>query len=69
MRFKKPTTKKQKREWDRVVFVGDCGVCPCCEEPWCIKCEDHYSDCACIGPTEENTKYKTEHGILYGKRQ
>lgn len=43
--------------------------CPaCCEEPWCPEHEQHYADCPCLGPTEDDVIYQTRDGVLYGQR-
>lgn len=32
-------------------FAHECEPCDCCgDEPWCARHDDHYADCACIGP-------------------
>jgi DNA (cytosine-5)-methyltransferase 1 len=34
----------------RIKWASDCPPCPLCEEPWCVDCDEHYADCACLGP-------------------
>lgn len=36
-----------------IKFAADCSECPCCGEPWCDECKEHYSDCVCPGPHSE----------------
>lgn len=38
----------------RVPIIGadDCRPCEVCGEPYCDKCDEHYAECACLGPTE-----------------
>lgn len=54
--------------WQVVKFAMDMIQCECCEEPYCPECEAHYSDCNCIGPTEDEATYKQVDGILFGTR-
>jgi hypothetical protein len=54
--------------WKKVVFAADLPQCECCEETWCPECEEHYADCSCIGPTEEDVEYEERDGVLYGRR-
>jgi hypothetical protein len=35
----------------KIKFADDCIPCPDCGEPWCEEHAMHYSDCACIGPS------------------
>lgn len=41
-------------DWQRVVFAHDCAECEMCEEPVCPFCMDHYADCECPGPHQED---------------
>ena len=53
-------------EWKKVKFASDCVPCECCEEPWCQECEEHYSECSCIGPAQaEYYETKEVDGELY----
>lgn len=56
------------RGWGLVKMAGDMLQCECCDEPYCHECESHYADCACIGPTEDDSEYKVVDGILFGTR-
>jgi len=53
-------------EWQKVVFSDDCEPCDMCEEPICPVCEDHYADCECPGPMQEDMyEYKSNgEGLL-----
>lgn len=53
--------------WSDVVWAADLPECSCCEEPFCLKCDAHYSDCDCIGPTED-LEYKMVDNILFATR-
>ena len=58
------------REIRRVTFAGDCPPCPHCGEPWCERCGQHYAECACPGPTQEDEwDYIELCGVLYGVRR
>lgn len=54
-------------EWTKVRTAADCTECAFCEEPFCEICNDHYADCNCIGPSqEEEFDYKTDsEGVLW----
>ncbi len=52
--------------WVRVKFADELPLCPDCEEE--AYCEDHkchFSDCPCIGPTQDDVIYKEFRGELY----
>jgi hypothetical protein len=38
----------------RVVFAAECDECPDCGEPVCPVCVEHYADCECPGPTQDD---------------
>jgi hypothetical protein len=42
------------RAWLRVVFAADCSPCSACDEPVCPVCDEHYVDCECPGPTQDD---------------
>jgi hypothetical protein len=54
--------------FSKVVFADQCHPCDFCEDLICSVCGDHYSECDCIGPTEDNVEYTEINGELYGKR-
>ena len=58
-------------DWTEVVFAGDLPLCEACEESYCDKCDLHYADCDCIGPTEceSDVEYEEVGGILYARRK
>lgn len=49
----------------RVAFAADMLECECCEEPFCPECNDHYADCQCPGPMQDELFYKTVDGVLF----
>lgn len=52
----------------RVVFAADCVPCECCEEPFCEQCQEHYADCECPGPTQDDEyDYVEVDGVLFAK--
>lgn len=55
----------------KVVYADELPVCDCCEEPFCPKCNAHYADCDCIGPTEdeEEVDYIEIRGEMYARRK
>jgi site-specific DNA-cytosine methylase len=48
--------------WRDVVYASDCEECPGCGEPVCNPHNEHYSDCKCIGPGEEDDVVFSEDG-------
>ena len=59
--------KKVKNPWKKVVFAADLEYCPVCGEPYCRKCNDHYADCKCLGPTQDGVEYKKVKGVVFGR--
>jgi hypothetical protein len=54
--------------WKHVVYAHDCTLCDMCEEPVCPHCEDHYADCACPGPHQDDIyEYKDMDGVEYAR--
>lgn len=53
----------------RVVFAGDCvAICENCGELVCPVCDDHYADCDCPGPMQDDLYDYTEvDGVLYAR--
>lgn len=49
--------------FEKVVFSMDCG-----DDGECPECEYDFSECLCIGPTEDGCSYITIDGVMYGKR-
>ena len=49
--------------WQPVVFYADCD-----EDGLCPHCGDDYSECECIGPTQDGVEYREVDGVLYGRR-
>ena len=56
----------------RLVCAADCEPCPDCGEPFCVVCQQHYADCACVGPgNADELGYDVieENGNLYGVKK
>lgn len=52
----------------KVVFAGDCCWCPCCGELVCPDCDNHYADCDCPGPMQDDLyDYNEVDGVLYAR--
>jgi hypothetical protein len=51
--------------WKTVRCAMDMVECDDCGEPFCLVCDDHYADCECIGPTQDDATYKTVDGVLF----
>jgi len=55
--------------WQLVVYADDCEPCDMCGEPVCPFCEEHYAECDCPGPTQDDEyEYRTLHGREYARR-
>ena len=56
-------------EWTAVVFASDCGIDEDTGEfnDECPSCGGVYSECRCIGPTQDGYEYKEINGILYAR--
>lgn len=58
------------QKWIKVVFAADMLECEECGEPFCPECNDHYADCACIGPHQDDDhEYKETKGVLYARQR
>lgn len=61
------------RGWERVMCAADMLECDCCGESYCPEHEDHYADCPCIGPHEEDpgegVTFKQVDGALFATRK
>ena len=51
--------------WSLPKFATDCVPCELCGEPFCEDCNDHYADCSCIGPTQDEATYKKVDGYTF----
>lgn len=52
----------------KVIFASDCCWCPCCGELVCPVRDDHYADCDCPGPMQDDLYDYTEvDGVLYAR--
>lgn len=51
-----------KREWERVVFGGDCD-----EDGNYPVCGIDFSECGCLGPTQDGVEYEERGGVLFGR--
>lgn len=60
---------KNLNNWKKVVFASQLPECPDCGEPYCKKHKQHYSDCECIGPTEDDVEYKERNGEQHDHRR
>lgn len=55
----------------RIVHADDCKVCTCCGEPFCREHNQHYADCACVGPSnaeEEGYELVERAGRDWGRK-
>ncbi len=54
--------------WTKVMSAMDMIECQCCGEPFCPEHNDHYADCDCIGPHEDEATFKTIEGIDFATK-
>lgn len=54
--------------WERVMSAADMVECDCCGEPFCPEHNEHYADCGCVGPTEEDVTYKDIEGFTFATK-
>lgn len=40
--------------WRPVVLAADCAACEYCGELVCAQCQEHYADCSCPGPHQDD---------------
>jgi hypothetical protein len=52
-------------KYKRVKYATDCQPCRGCGEPFCSDCSDHFADCLCIGPTQDEATHKTIDGYEF----
>lgn len=53
------------RGWQRVRYALEMTECQMCGEPYCEEHADHYGDCECIGPTQNEATFKTIDGVQF----
>jgi hypothetical protein len=54
--------------WERVMAVIEMEECPRCGEPYCQQHDEHYADCPCVGPHEEEATMRSIDGVIFGCR-
>lgn len=54
--------------WQKVVMAADMDACDFCGEPFCSTHNEHYDDCGCIGPHEDEATFKTIDGVTFATR-
>lgn len=54
--------------WERVMAAIEMEECPQCGEPYCYRHDEHYGDCACVGPHEEEAMMRCIDGVIFGCR-
>lgn len=64
----KPENIIPPKGWQIVKHAIEMIECPDCGEPYCETHNLHYSDCDCIGPTEDEATYKEIDGALFANR-
>lgn len=55
--------------WQKVMGAFDMLECEDCGEPFCPEHNTHYTDCPCIGPTEDDVTLAEVDGVLFGTRE
>ena len=54
--------------WERVMAAMEMEECGMCGEPFCKRHDQHYADCACVGPHEEEATMRCIDGVIFGCR-
>ena len=55
--------------WVKVLHAHECGICDMCGEPLCRSCDEHYADCPCPGPHQEDEyDYEDREDGLYARK-
>lgn len=57
------------RGYQLVTHACDLLACDCCGEPYCEKHKEHYGECECIGPTQDDVEYRDVSGYLFATRE
>jgi hypothetical protein len=56
-------------KWKKVILAGDCEPCEMCGDPICPVCVEHYAECECPGPHQEDEyEYKLMGDIMYARK-
>ena len=64
-----PTKIIPPKGWQVVKFAAFMPVCECCqEEAYCEEHEQHFAECDCIGPTQDDITYKSINGVMLGTK-
>lgn len=53
--------------WQPVQFAGELELCNYCDEPLCLNHYKHFSECPCLGPTQDGVEYKMVGEVLLGR--
>jgi hypothetical protein len=54
--------------WNRVMCAADMLECELCGEPFCPECNNHYADCDCIWPDQDEFTMKEIDGIQFATK-
>ena len=58
-----PTEIVPPAGWKMVRHASDLFPCEMCEEPVCNRCADHFAECACPGPHQDELEYRRISGV------
>lgn len=59
-----------KLGWKRVKLAAECYPCEACDEPVCNTCGEHYVDCDCPGPSQDDLyEYTIINEVLYARER
>ncbi len=56
-------------QWVPVVYADELRECLHCHEKWCRKCEKHYHECDCVGPTQDGYEYQVVDGVMMARKE
>ena len=64
-----PTKIIPPRGWQVVKFAAEMPVCECCQvEAYCEEHDQHFAECDCICPTQDDVTYKSINGVMLGTK-
>lgn len=62
------TERAELEGWQLVIHADECAPCELCGSPVCPECGEHYADCPCPGPTQDDAyEYRWIDGVMYAR--
>lgn len=64
-----PTKIIPPKGFQPIVYASQLPLCECCDEPFCTLHNEHYADCGCFGPTQDDVRYCIIDGVEFAASQ